>query len=370
MAEQRINLNTATAEELAQLPGIGPVLAQRIITYRETVDSFDEAAEITAVDGIGARGYQAISDRLMVAPPEEDTPSTADRPAAQAEEISVSEAAPGEEESEVESEAVSEEEAAAEEEAKAEIEAVPPGESFSEEALALEELAPEEEMEGAAPSAEDIAGTAPEEAEPEGQEELADEDVAPEDEEQPTEEEVAPEEEEEKSAEEGLAAALAVPPAEAAPRESWWRRLSWLWTALLGGLLGMIFALIVWAGVNGSLDVGHSRAVLDMRGDLNGLMADVGTLETDVNGLRERLEALEGLTNRMEKVESSVDELREETSQLSEQAELLEAELATVSDELQIISEDVATLQREAERTQSFFSGLQTLLKDVFGESE
>ncbi len=66
MIEQKVNLNTATIEELTQLPGIGPALAGRIITYRKTVHSFEEPVEITAVPGISERMYRAIADRLTV----------------------------------------------------------------------------------------------------------------------------------------------------------------------------------------------------------------------------------------------------------------------------------------------------------------
>jgi competence ComEA-like helix-hairpin-helix protein len=69
MSEQKIDLNTATAGELYQLPGIGPTLAVRIITYRETVRPFEEPIEITAVPGISENTYRAIADRLMVSKP-------------------------------------------------------------------------------------------------------------------------------------------------------------------------------------------------------------------------------------------------------------------------------------------------------------
>ena len=72
MTEQKIDLNTATADELHRLPGIGPTLAVRILTYRETVRPFEEPVEITAVPGISEVKYRAIADRLTVGEIEEN----------------------------------------------------------------------------------------------------------------------------------------------------------------------------------------------------------------------------------------------------------------------------------------------------------
>ena len=69
MTEQKINLNTATVEELTQLPGIGPTLAERIVTYRDTVHPFEEPVEITAVPDVSEKMYRAIADRLTVGEP-------------------------------------------------------------------------------------------------------------------------------------------------------------------------------------------------------------------------------------------------------------------------------------------------------------
>ena len=66
-----IDLNTATAKELSQLPGIGPVLAARIVNYRVEVRPFEEPIEITAVPGISETIYTRIADRLSVGPEEE-----------------------------------------------------------------------------------------------------------------------------------------------------------------------------------------------------------------------------------------------------------------------------------------------------------
>jgi competence protein ComEA len=52
-AVQRLNLNTATAEQLDTLPDIGPVTAQSILTWREENGSFTSVDELLEVSGIG-----------------------------------------------------------------------------------------------------------------------------------------------------------------------------------------------------------------------------------------------------------------------------------------------------------------------------
>ena len=54
------DLNRATAPELEELPGIGPVLAERIVAWREEHGPFREPADVTAVSGVGPAVYEAI----------------------------------------------------------------------------------------------------------------------------------------------------------------------------------------------------------------------------------------------------------------------------------------------------------------------
>jgi len=62
----KINLNTATAEELESLPNIGPVMAKRIIEYRNIHGSFYNIEEIKEVKGIGEKTYEKIKALITV----------------------------------------------------------------------------------------------------------------------------------------------------------------------------------------------------------------------------------------------------------------------------------------------------------------
>jgi competence protein ComEA len=61
-----INLNTATAAQLEQLPGIGPVLAARIVDDREQYGPFATVDEIMRVSGIGEAILARIRDQATV----------------------------------------------------------------------------------------------------------------------------------------------------------------------------------------------------------------------------------------------------------------------------------------------------------------
>lgn len=63
-APKRVNINTASLEELTLLPGIGKVLAQRIIDYRETVSPFRTVSDLCNVEGIGDQKMLAIIDYI------------------------------------------------------------------------------------------------------------------------------------------------------------------------------------------------------------------------------------------------------------------------------------------------------------------
>ncbi|MEV0133933.1 ComEA family DNA-binding protein [Dactylosporangium sp. NPDC050688] len=61
-----VNLNTATVTELQTLPGIGAVLAQRIVEYRDRHGGFRAVTDLRQVEGIGDAKFQQLRDRVTV----------------------------------------------------------------------------------------------------------------------------------------------------------------------------------------------------------------------------------------------------------------------------------------------------------------
>jgi competence protein ComEA len=62
----RLNVNQATAAELELLPGIGPVLAKKIIEYRTNHGLFTHPEDLMNVSGIGPSIYEAVKDFITV----------------------------------------------------------------------------------------------------------------------------------------------------------------------------------------------------------------------------------------------------------------------------------------------------------------
>lgn len=62
----KININTATQEELESLPMIGPVLARQIIDYRTANGPFEKIEDIVDVPGIGPKTFEVIRNLITV----------------------------------------------------------------------------------------------------------------------------------------------------------------------------------------------------------------------------------------------------------------------------------------------------------------
>ena len=64
---EKINVNTASSEELTTLPGIGKAYADRIVEYREKNGPFKKVDDLLNVRGIGEKTLERIRDRVTVA---------------------------------------------------------------------------------------------------------------------------------------------------------------------------------------------------------------------------------------------------------------------------------------------------------------
>lgn len=65
-ATGKININTASAQELQQLDGIGPALSQRIVEHREAHGRFQSIDDLKRVPGIGEAKYAGIKDSICL----------------------------------------------------------------------------------------------------------------------------------------------------------------------------------------------------------------------------------------------------------------------------------------------------------------
>ena len=62
----KVNLNTASVQQLTTLPGVGPQLAARIVEYRQKSGTFRSTQELMNVKGVGEKNYAKIEAWLSV----------------------------------------------------------------------------------------------------------------------------------------------------------------------------------------------------------------------------------------------------------------------------------------------------------------
>lgn len=65
-APLHININTASVQELEPLPGIGKVIAERIVAYREQNGRFKRREDVMMVNGISEKKYEEIRSMIVV----------------------------------------------------------------------------------------------------------------------------------------------------------------------------------------------------------------------------------------------------------------------------------------------------------------
>jgi competence protein ComEA len=67
---QKVNINSATKEQLMTLSGVGEKVATGIIAYREKIEPFKKPEDIMKVKGIGIKTFEKNKDRITVKMPE------------------------------------------------------------------------------------------------------------------------------------------------------------------------------------------------------------------------------------------------------------------------------------------------------------
>ena len=64
-----IDINSASAKDFQQLPGIGPSIAQRIVDHRTKIGKFNAIEDITHVSGIGPKTLERLRPQLTISQP-------------------------------------------------------------------------------------------------------------------------------------------------------------------------------------------------------------------------------------------------------------------------------------------------------------
>ena len=62
----KVNINTASAQQLETLPGVGPKLAARIVEYRQKSGGFKSTQELMNVKGVGEKSFGKLQSYLTV----------------------------------------------------------------------------------------------------------------------------------------------------------------------------------------------------------------------------------------------------------------------------------------------------------------
>jgi competence protein ComEA len=60
----KVNINTASVDQLAELPGVGPSLAARIVEYRQKNGGFKTANELLNIKGIGDKSFAKLEPHV------------------------------------------------------------------------------------------------------------------------------------------------------------------------------------------------------------------------------------------------------------------------------------------------------------------
>lgn len=313
----RVDVNQASHDELVAVPGIGPVLAARLIEKRP----FGSLDELTRVQGINTQLLEKLSGFLSVAA----TPAT---------------------EKVIELPASLVDESQAHKEPEAEPESPPAVEQASQPEPQLE-VEPPLEM----PAVDEVQIV-------EGEPVELDEAVM--------DEKAAQQEPESEKSPSALRVVQTEPSRQEKPPTSApvaaitrWELLTYtIGAALISLILAVAFVLGLLAVINGGLTYPTSERLNALQREVDSLSDDAQTLQKDVDGLRTRLNNLEAISGRVDGLEEETQKLRSELDSKARQVETMQAQVDQMTGQLNQV-------QQRTEAFDRFLGGLSGLLDEV-----
>lgn len=66
LSQEKVNLNTATKEDLLRLNGVGPVMAERILAKREELGGFGSLDQLKEISGIGDKVFEDLKNDITL----------------------------------------------------------------------------------------------------------------------------------------------------------------------------------------------------------------------------------------------------------------------------------------------------------------